>query len=159
MRNVLNDKEEQMRLSEREENTSHFIKEMKSRLDVYKAEVNEFINTKKPIESEYFKKNFYSALENLMNQVSFVKDKKLKEQKIENIYKWFKVKLKYFNDLNSITARTDKYYFENHPDIEEYKKSNYYEAGNYPLYYEREHRTEEPGFLPPKDRYLLLYIY
>ena len=37
-------------------------------------------------------------------------------------------------------------------DTNSFNKSNRYEAGKYPIYFEHDHRTENDGILPPKDR-------
>ena len=128
------------------------LNEMKYRLDIYKNEVNEGIENDKPIENENFKKNFYTALENLLNQIVFIKDRKLRAQKIETIHKWFQAKMSFFHTLNTINTRTSKSHYENYPDFDGNLKTTNYEAENYPLHFERDHRTEDDSLLPPKDR-------
>jgi hypothetical protein len=131
---------------------NHMFSEMMLDLEKYKAEVAELVLHGKRIEDEKFKKSFFTSLESLLNQITFHRDIKLKEQKLENIYKWYKTKLNYFHDLNDITKKTKKFHYENHPNLDDYKQSDYYEAGNFPIYFERKHRTEEKGIMPPKDR-------
>lgn len=131
--------------------------EMKYRLNIYKEEQIKSIKENKRIENDNFKKNFYTSLENLLNQISNLRDKKLKASKIEVVFKWFKVKMTFFNDLNTITKRTDKNVYENYPNLDTNVKSDYYEAGNYPTNFERDHRTEDEGLMPPKDRYNIIY--
>jgi hypothetical protein len=131
---------------------NHMLTEMMSDLEKYKSDLTEWVMHGKHFENENFKKTFFTSLENLLNQVIFIRDIKLKDEKIENIYKWYKTKWKYFYDLNEITKKTKKYDYENPTSPSDYKKSNYYEAGNYPLNYEKDNRTEETGIMPPKDR-------
>jgi hypothetical protein len=126
--------------------------EMKFRLGIYKTEQLKAVTENLPIMNETFKKNFYTSLENLLIQISLIKDPKLRDSKIETVHKWFKVKLTFFNDLNTITARTDRNVYENHPDVGNHVKSDFYLAENYPRNFEREHRTEDEGLMPPKDR-------
>jgi hypothetical protein len=129
-----------------------YLNEMKYRLETYKAELEESIKSNKKIEHESFKKNFFASLENLVHQVIYIKDKKLREEKIDSIYKWYDSKSSFFRSLNPIDVRTDKNFYENFPSVDKHIKSDYYEAQNYPLDFEKEHRTEEGGLLPPRDR-------
>lgn len=126
--------------------------EMKYRLDIYRDEVEKGIQTNIPIEHENFKKNFYTALDALLIQASFIKDKKLRTEKIVKVFEWFKLKIDSFNNLKCIDTRTDKNPYENYPNMENSIKSDYYQAVNYPTIFEREHRTEDEGLMPPKDR-------
>jgi len=131
---------------------NHLFNEMVADLEKYRSEVTEWVMRGKKIVNASFKKTFFASLEGLLNQVSFIVDKKLKEEKIENIYNWYKTKLKYFHDLNDITRKTKKFHWENHPNLDDFRKSDYYQAAKFPLYYESENRTEERGIMPPKDR-------
>ena len=45
------------------------LSEMKYRMDMYKAEVEASVKSRAPIEHETFKKSFYPALENLLQQI------------------------------------------------------------------------------------------
>lgn len=141
------------------DDNSH-LKEMKYRLDIYRAEVEESIKSGNVIEYDNFKKNFYTSLENLLNQIVYIRDKKLRDQKIETVFKWYQLKTTFFKNLNPVDTRTSQNYYEHHPEIDESAKSGYYEAQNYPQFFEKEHRTEEGGLLPPKDRLKnnLIYI-
>jgi len=130
-----------------------YLNEMKYRLETFKAELEESIKSNKKIEHESFKKNFFASLENLVHQVIYIKDKKLRDEKIDSIYKWYDTKSSFFRSLNPIDIRTDKNFYQKFPDVEKHIKSDYYEAHNYPLDFEKEHRTEEGGILPPKERY------
>jgi hypothetical protein len=127
------------------------LNEMRKHLEEFKNELEQSVKNEKNISHLKFKKNLTSCLENLLFQVVYIKDKKLREQKIETIYKWFQNKKSFFESVNPINLRTDKNFYEVYPTISQ-EKSNYYEAKNYPLEFEREHRTEEVGILPPKDR-------
>jgi len=69
------------------------------------------------------------------------------------LYKWFKAKLDIHHQLNSIDKRTDKYHYERYPNVDVNTKSDFYEAKNYPTFFESNHRTDTQGILPPKDKY------
>jgi len=126
--------------------------EMKDLLDNYHLEVDKGIRENLKIENENFKKHFFSSLENLMNQVAMIKNDITKTERIDDIFIWFNKRIQFFKDLNSINARTSKNIYEKYPDVDLNKKSKYYEAGEYPLFFESKHRTEDEGLLPPKDR-------
>jgi hypothetical protein len=79
--------------------------EMKKHLDNYFIELYEFLTENKEIEGEGFKKSFFSSLENLLVQICLIKDQKIKVQKIDDVYKWYKNKIKL---LNNITYNPDK---------------------------------------------------
>ncbi len=132
--------------------------EMIEKLDKYKSDQIKAIHNNTQVENDNFKKNFFTSLENLLNQIAQLKDKKLKTNKIETVYKWFNFKMTFFNDLNTITKRTDKNVYENYSYIDTNVKSDYYEAGNYPRFFERDHRTEDEGLMPPKDRLDLIIL-
>ena len=125
---------------------------MKESLDSYHQEIELGIRENKQIENENFKKHFYSSLENLLNQVSIIKDTRKLESRIEDVFKWFNKRGTFFQRISSITRRTSKNLDEKFPEVDNAIKSNYYEAGEYPLFFESNHRTEDEGLLPPKDR-------
>jgi hypothetical protein len=128
------------------------LKEMKSKLSMYKLEVQESIKCANPIENDFFKKPFYESLETLLKEMSYITEKSLRNEKIETIYKWYYLKVSSFKKLNKIDSRSKSYTYEILPNTSDYLKSSYYEAINYPEHFEKEHRTEEGGLLPPKDR-------
>lgn len=126
--------------------------EMKEMLDNYHIEIERGIKENYKIENENFKKHFFSSLENLLIQVVSIKNDQIRNERIKDIFLWCNKRIQFFKDVNSITARTSKSAYEKYPEIDKNKKSNYYEAGNYPLFFESENRTEDQGLLPPKDR-------
>jgi len=126
--------------------------EMKDLLDNYHLEVEKGIRENLKIENENFKKHFFSSLENLLIQVALIKNDKTKTERIDEIFVWFNKRIQFFRDLGSINARTSKSIYEKYPEVDKINKSNYYEAGQYPLFFESKHRTEDDGLLPPKDR-------
>lgn len=128
------------------------FKEMKDLLDNYHIELDKGIRENSKIENENFKKHFFSSLENLLNQVAMIKNDKTKSERIDDVFIWFNKRIQFFKDLNTINARTSKNIYEKYPEVDTNKKSNYYEAGEYPLFFESKHRTEDDGLLPPKDR-------
>jgi hypothetical protein len=126
--------------------------EMVNRLQEYKDEQKDSIHKMKPMKDENFKKNFFKSLENLLNQILNLKNEALKSQEISTLHKWFKGKLNFFHDITYIDKRTDKYHYERFEDVDTNKKTEYYMAKNYPTHFERDHRTEEEGLMPPKDK-------
>jgi len=126
--------------------------EMKEMLDDYHLEIEKGIREDLKIENENFKKHFFSSLEGLLNQVAMIKKESTRTEKIDDLYIWFNKRVQFFKDLNNINQRTAKNIYERHPDISKINKSNYYEACEYPLFFESNHRTEIEGLLPPKDR-------
>ena len=126
--------------------------EMKRTLDKYHLEIEEGIREDKTIENENFKKHFFGSLENLLNQVALIKHNGKVEQRIVDVYKWYKKRGAFFQNVSSITSRTSKNLYEHFPEFDNKDKSNYYEAGEYPLFFESKHRTEDDAILPPKDR-------
>jgi len=138
--------------SQYEDITNPKFLEMKGLLEKYNIEIEKGIRENKKIENENFKKHFFSSLENLLNQVSMIKNDQTKAQRIDDIFNWHNKRIQFFKDINSIKERTSKNIYERYPDIDKNKKSNYYEAGEYPLFFESKNRTELDGMLPPKDR-------
>ncbi len=126
--------------------------EMKDLLENYHLEVEKGIRENIKVQNENFKKHFFSSLENLLIQSSMIKNEKTKFERIDDIYVWFNKRSQFFHDLNTINARTSKGIYEKYPDVDVTKKSNYYEAGEYPLFFESKHRTQDDALLPPKDR-------
>lgn len=133
------------------------FEEMKKSLDQYHIEMEEGIRENKKVENENFKKHFFGSLENLLNQIALIKEEGKIDQRINDVYKWFKKRKAFFQDISSITSRTSKNLYEKFPDFDVSVKDNYYEAGEYPLFFESKHRTEDDGLLPPKDRYITFY--
>ncbi len=126
--------------------------EMLQRLQEYKNEQKEAIQKMQSMKDENFKKNFFKSLENLLSQILNLKNESLKSQELVTLHKWFKAKLDFFNKVTYIDKRTDKYHYERFEEIDTNKKSDYFMAKNYPTHFERDHRTEEEGLLPPKDK-------
>jgi hypothetical protein len=129
-----------------------FKNEMLYRLQEYKDEQKEAIQKMQPMKDENFKKNFFKSLENSSYQILNLKNDSLKSQEIATLHKWFKAKLSFFNNVTYIDKTTDKYYYEKFEEIDTNKKTDFYIAKNFPTHFEREHRTEEEGLMPPKDK-------
>jgi hypothetical protein len=126
--------------------------EMLYRLDEYKRELQTSIDEQKPIKDAAFKKKFYTALENLLNQVLLLRNEQAKNKKVKELFTWYKSRFDYYYDVNNIVRRTGKYHYEKYPYVDTTQKSEYFAAKNYPQAYERENRTEEEGLQPPKDK-------
>jgi len=82
--------------------------EMRKHLDNYFIEFYEFLTENKQIEGEGFKKSFFKSLENLLVQICLIKDQKIKVQKIDDIYKWYKNKIKLLNNISSNPDKKNK---------------------------------------------------
>jgi hypothetical protein len=126
--------------------------EMLYRLDEYKRDLNEAVDLQKVLKDNIFKKNFYEALEKLLNRVLIMKHDEDRNKKIKELFKWFKSRSDFYYGVNNITRRTDKYHFEKYPNVDTSKKTEYFAAKNFPQVYERDNRTEEEGLQPPKDK-------
>ncbi len=127
--------------------------EMRKLLESYNIEIERGIRENKKIENENFKKHFFGSLENLMNQVVMIKNEKTKSQRIDDIFNWHVKRIQFFRDVNTIKERTSKNNYEIYPEIDNKNiKRNTYEAGEYPLFFESNNRTQIDGMLPPKDR-------
>jgi len=106
---------------------------MRESLDFYHLEIEKGLRENIKIENENFKKHFFSSLENLLTQVSLIKNEKNRNDRIDDILVWYNKRIQFFKDVNT-------------------KKSSYYEAKEYPLFFESKHRTEVEGLVGPKER-------
>jgi len=125
---------------------------MRESLDFYHLEIEKGLRENIKIENENFKKHFFSSLENLLTQVSLIKNEKNRNDRIDDILVWYNKRIQFFKDVNTIKERTSKNIWENVPEVDKIKKSSYYEAKEYPLFFESKHRTEVEGLVGPKER-------
>lgn len=138
--------------NEKEKTFKEKYVEMKEQIKLYHKELSDCILNGKRLVNQNFKTTFFHALENLVKQLDLIKDEGDKVKKINLVYDWYKQRTSFFHDLNPIDKFTAKRYFETLPDISHIKKSEIFEARNYPVEYEKDHRTEIGGMIPPKDR-------
>mgnify|MGYP000872793903 CR=1 FL=1 len=104
--------------------------EMRKQLDEYFVEIYESLVEEKLIEGEGFKKSFFTSLENLLVQICLIKDEKIKVQKIDDVYKWYKNKMKLYSNISGKSERKIKKVNSNFPDSsfkKEIKDINYNE--------------------------------
>ena len=139
--------------SEHEKTPKEKYIEIKEAIKIYHTELSESIMNGKKLDNEKFQMTFFRSLENLIQQLDLIKDEPEKSSKIIKIYAWYMQRFSFFNDLNPINKRSAKIYFETIPNISAIKKSEIFEARNYPIEFERDNRTEISSMLPPKDRY------
>jgi hypothetical protein len=104
--------------------------EMRKQLDDYLMDLYKSIRDNSKIEGETFKKTFFNSLENLLIQISLLKDQKLRVTKIDDVYKWYNKKWKFYLDTNNIDKRTKKTIFEKYPLPETYKKTAHWDVNN-----------------------------
>lgn len=135
------------------QDNSHFLNEIKEKIDQYNIEVVNHIIKNDPVEYQNFKRNFYGNLEILYQQTVIIEDKNLKSIRTKQIWDWYQDRLKFFTDIHNINSRTQSAEWERHPNLDNLDtKSDYYKAFNYPNKFEYDFRTEHEGLLPPKDR-------
>jgi hypothetical protein len=128
--------------------------EMLYRLEEYKRELKVSIDEQKPLKDGTFKKNFYNALENMLNRILLMRHDGDRTLKVKELFRWFKGRSEFYYGVNNITKRTDKYHYEKYPNVDTTRKTEYFAAKNFPQAYERDNRTEEEGLQPPKDKYI-----
>jgi len=143
----LKEKEEKKRLQQRKFNFTPFeainyskFDEMRKYLDEYFTQLYKSVRDNSKIESEVFKKPFFSSLENLLIQICLLKDQKLKVNKIDDVYKWFNKKWKFHLNTKNIDRKTKKTHFEKYHLTENYKKNDYKEVNENNA--ESHHRTK-----------------
>ena len=131
---------------------NHLLKEVNYRIELYNKEISDNINSGKKIEDDAFKENLFKNLISLKSQVDLTDDEYLKSVHIGKLWEFYERNLKFYYDVSYINKRTKKNEYEKLEDEDFNQKSNTYFASNSPLYFESEHRTEDGGILPPKDR-------
>ena len=126
--------------------------EMVKTLDNYYLELNKFLTEIIKIDKDSYKKTLFNSLENLLIEIYFSKDEKFKITKIDDVYKWFKRKMLFFQNFKEINKMTAKINFEKYPILESYKKCEVYEAQKYPTVFEKENRTDIKELTNSKER-------
>ena len=154
---VSKEKKTKKNINEKDKSVKEKYIEMKEQIKLYRKNLNENLMNGTKTASDTFNSIFFKSLENLIIQVDMYKDDVEKSNKVSVVYNWYIQKTKFFHDMNNINRFSAKQYFETIPDISLIKKSDIYEARNYPIEYEKENRTEIESMLPPKDR-LLIYL-
>jgi len=154
---ISKEKKTKKNINEKEKSVKEKYIEMKEQIKLYRKNLNENLMNGTKTASDTFNSIFFKSLENLIIQVDMYKDDVEKSNKVSVVYNWYIQKTKFLHDMNNINRFSAKQYFETIPDISLIKKSDIYEARNYPIEYEKENRTEIESMLPPKDR-LLIYL-
>jgi len=121
--------------------TDSSFEEMKKCLEQYKQEFYSNIYNGATIKFKSFKENFYKNLQILLYQVILIRDDKLREKKVSEVYSWFKKRLDFFNSLKSITSKTNTLDMKIEFDFEKKLKNEMYMAMNYPREFESKNRT------------------
>jgi len=154
---ISKEKKTKKNINEKDKSVKEKYIEMKEQIKLYRKNLNENLMNGTKTAGDTFNSIFFKALENLIIQVDMYKSDHEKSNKVSVVYDWYIQKTKFFHDMNNINRFSAKQYFETIPDISLIKKSEIYEARNYPIEYEKENRTEIESMLPPKDR-LLIYL-
>ena len=130
-----------------------FLIEMRQMIETYHKDLNEFPEetTIFPEETK-FKMDFYPQFEKLLIQVELVHDHNLRNGAILETYKWFKEKVEDYKKLNPISNITSKLSHIKCIDPNTITKSDIWSAKNYPLEFEKIHRSEVISYLPPKEK-------
>lgn len=82
------------------------LDEMLSSLINYKTGLELNNNNHRFAQSKKFRISFYSSLENLLYQISDIKSKRIRQQKIPVLYRWFKEKADTHNTLSLIRIQS-----------------------------------------------------
>ena len=130
-----------------EKTTKEMYEEMDSSIKNYYQERKNQIEKNKNFK---YKHTLIPTLQTLVRQANLLLDPNHRIKKIEAIYKWYKAKEKFTEDLK-IDKRTGKSFYE---ELKETTiiPSEIYQAKNYKTEFEPEHRTEGEGIIPPKIR-------
>lgn len=95
--------------------SSHKLEQMKSDLNKYKKErlnsINEGVNNS----NMQFKETFYSAVEDLIIDIIYISSLKKRNEKINQVYKWYKDKLTHFEALAGMKSNA----YDNQLDLNE----------------------------------------
>lgn len=130
-------------------NNDHLLAEIYAKMDHFREIKSNKLEDE--VETDYMNEPIYKSLSNLTLQISKVEDKYLKSIQIERLYEWYSDKLRKLNSIRKINKKTKKSHWEK-IYVKTDLKSNFYEAQNYPVVFEKENRTEDTQILPPKDR-------
>lgn len=130
-------------------NTKELLEYVTEKMDKYKKEKEKA--NKEKFETDYMNNSLLGSLEKLTRQVRKVEDPYIKSTQIKTLYDWYIERINKYNNIKNIKSRSKKWPYE---IIKEKinDKNNYYEAEKYPTFFEKDHRSEDIGILPPKDR-------
>lgn len=131
---------------------AYLLEEIESKISIYNSETKNFIENGSPIDDIEFKQSFFSKLESLVVQLKMMEDPYLKSLHIDTVWDWYTKNYKFYFDVSHIKERTTKNNYERHDNISKDKNVITYQASNLPIDFEGDHRTEDAGILPPKER-------
>jgi len=126
---------------------------LKSDIENFKLSQQKKIDLNIPIRNEFFKKNIFSQLYQLLLTCLYIDNSDIRKDCIKHLYNWYIKKTEFYNSLDRIKERTDKNptekiqdFFQNNSN-EIIIKDEEYEINEF-----RQHRSEIPGLEPPKTR-------
>lgn len=131
---------------------NNLFEEMKKSLEDYNTEVKNQIYDNIEIQYSSFKANFYKNLENLLYQISFIKDKKIKLSRTKKTYDWYRIKTFRFKKICDIRAKTHKLNYQKEQDPNAFQNSNKFLADHFPNTFEFENRSVIEAGMPPRDK-------
>ena len=131
-----------------------YLLNLKSDLENFKSSQQKKINLNIPIRNEFFKKNIFSQLYQLLLTCLYIDNPNIRKDCIKHLYNWYMKKMEFYNSLDRIKERTDKNPNEKiQKDFSQNKsneiiiKDEEYEINDF-----KQHRSEIPGLEPPKTR-------
>jgi len=129
--------------------------EMRKKFDSFNLELINSIKNSIKIDNENVKKGFFTSLENLLVEISLIKDEKLRIIKIDEVFKWFKRKISSFQNIKlDFKSKSE---FEKYPLLENYKKSETYDARKNQNAMEKENKIIIKELDNPKERYIYVF--
>lgn len=131
---------------------AYLLNEIDSKISNFNAETKNYIENGSAIDDFEFKQSFFSKLESLVVQLKMMEDPYLKSLHIDTVWDWYTKNYKFYFDVSHIKERTTKNTYERHDNTLNNKNVITYQASNLPLEFESDHRTEDAGILPPKER-------
>jgi len=130
--------------------SNDLFNEMKATCDEYNEQVRDQIYNNDKIQYSNFKSNFFKNLENLLHQITLIKDKKIKLEKTKRTYEFYKNKRNWFDKIKEIRSKTHKLNYQREIDPNKIPKNKDYIAQNFPRGFEFDNRTDHG--IPPRDK-------
>ena len=147
------EKNEQISYKNLRNQSIKYLLYLKSDLENFKLSQQKKINLNIPIRNEFFKKNIFSHLYELLLTCLYIDNPNIRKDRIKNLYNWYTKKLEFYNSLDRIKERTDK---NPNEKIQEFIQKNPNEIiikdEEYEINDFKQHRSEIPDLEPPKSR-------
>ena len=147
------EKNEQISYKNLRNQSIKYLLYLKSDLENFKLSQQKKINLNIPIRNEFFKKNIFSHLYELLLTCLYIDNPNIRKDRIKHLYNWYTKKLEFYNSLDRIKERTDK---NPNEKIQEFIQKNPNEIiikdEEYEINDFKQHRSEIPDLEPPKSR-------